>query len=331
MKTRVISCFLVLLLLGGLFVVPALAFLPEEAEDHVIDEAGVLSAATRHHVNYLGFQMMETIQAEIVVVTVEYITEGQDAEQMLFSLMDRWQISPRGMMLLFSTQERRGGLLVGEEIVGSWPPNRIDAYLNNYFWSDLDAGNYDTAVINLIAALALWYEDFYNVLLISESSPPVQAEPLPGQTADGLGAILALVPILLVIVIGVIVLLSVMSRRNQHQQQQQGPMAGPMAGPMGQRPGPMSRRRSWFWPMMFFWGMGRRGPRPPRGGGFGGGPGGRPPGGRPSGGTGGGFGSGGFGGGSRGGGFGGGGSRGGGFGGGFRGGGGRGGGFGGRR
>jgi len=326
-----------LVLLGGAFAAPALALLPEEAGDHVIDTAGVLSAGVHTDVNYLGAQMMEEIGAEIVVVTVAYIAEGQDAEQMLFSLMDRWQISPRGMMLLFSTQERRGGLMVGEEIVGSWPPDRINAYLNNYFWGDLDAGNYDAAVSNLVLALTLWYEDFYGVLLISNDVPPVQAGPGPGET-DTLGALLALLPILIIVVLGVMLLLSMTGRRNQHQQQQQGPMegpmAGPMAGPMGQQ-GPMPRRRSWFWPMMFFWGMGRRGPRPPRGGGGAGG--GRSTGtgggfgsGGSGGSRGGGFGSGSFGGGSRGGGFGGG-SRGGGFGGGFRGGGGRGGGFGGRR
>jgi len=329
MKKRLISCLLILLLLGSVFIVPAVAvfsILPETAEDHVVDVAGVLSAAVHNDVNNLGALMREKIGAEIMVVAVEYITDGQDAEQMAFALADRWQVSTRGMLLLFSTQERRCWLAIGEEIVGSWPANRVEAYMENYFYTDLDNGNFDAAVINLVTALALWYEDFYNVVLISETQQPVQAVPGQGGPAQGGGAAglpagfgTALLVMLVFLVVGVIFLLALFGGRRR-------PIAGPMMGPM------MPRRRFWFMPM-FFWGPRWRGPRPPRGGGFGGGGGGT--GGFGGGGFGGGsrggsFGSGSFGGGSRGGGFGG--SRGGGFGGGgFRGGGGRMGGGGGRR
>lgn len=338
MKKRLISWLLVLLVFGGAFVAPALALLPAETEDHVVDVAGVLSAGVHHDVNSLGTLMLDEIGAEIMVVAVEYITEGQDAEQMIFSLFDRWQVSPRGMVLLFATQEPRGGLVVGEEIAGSWPPSRVDAYLNDYFWGDVDAGRYDGAVISLVTALAHWYEDFYNVRLISDAGQPALDAPgQPGAMTPPLevNSTVMLVVVFVFVLLVVIIVLAVASSMMRRQ----GPMAGPMTGPMG---GPMMPRRrgGWFMPMMFGWGMGRHMGRrgqwgaPPRG------PGGTPPGGRRPPGTGGGFGSGNFGnrpgggfgsgsfgGGSRGGGFGGG-SRGGGS---FRGGGGRGGGFGGRR
>jgi len=253
MKKRLISCLLILVVLGGVFAVPALAVLPETVNDHVIDVAGVLSAGVRNDVNNLGAMMLETINAEILVVAVEYIDDGQDAEQMAFSLADRWQVETRGMLLLFSTQERRCWLAIGEEIVGSWPDSRVEAYMEDYFYADLDRGNFDAAVISLVHALALWYENYYGVLLVSDAGPPVQAAPEQGGGTEGApvntGALLLMAAVL---VVGVILLISLLGRRNRRPR---GPMEGPMGGPMGPVP---RRRRSWFWPMMFFWGMGRR-------------------------------------------------------------------------
>ena len=328
MKKRLLALLLAILL-PGLLPVSALAVLPDTAENHVIDTAGVLSQAVHNDVNTLGALMMQEIDAEILVVTVDYIPDGRDSEELIMSLFDQWQISPRGMILLFSAQEKRGGLVVGEEIVSSWPPNRVNAYLDNYFWDDLDAGRFDAAVFKLTQALALWYEDFYNVSLISDTAQPMDEGPQtpPQPVQDTAGATLwSILPVLILILIVVMVLISFMGGGRGGR--------GPMVG---------RRRRFGFFPMFFFMGGRRRGwgrglhnrppggtgNRPPTGGQSGGGFGSggfRPTGGR----TGGTFGGGSFGGGSRGGGFGG--SRGGGFGGGgFRGGGGRGGGFGGRR
>jgi len=301
---------LVLLLLGG-FAIPGLAAtLPEEMQDYVVDGAGVLSFGVRSDLNNLGIVMWDELEAEILVVSVAYIDEGMDSEEMARSLAARWDLRPRGMLLLFSAEEKRCVLLVGEEIVSSWPGDRIEAYFTNYFYDDLDAGRFDAAVVNLVHAIVLWYEDYYQVDLISGLDvPPVH------EAADNsiFGRLQSIWPILLVVVVLVFVM---------------GILGGRGGG------GAVGRRRGFGALPWFFMGtmFGRRGrwgaQRPPAGGN-------RPPAGGSSRGA---FGSGNFRGpgtGSRGtsggsrGGFGGG-SRGGGYGGGFRGGG-RGSGFGGRR
>ncbi|MCL2842892.1 MAG: TPM domain-containing protein [Oscillospiraceae bacterium] len=322
MKKRLVLCLFALLILAA----PALAALPAETDYQVVDTAGVLSAGVHSDVNNLGDLMRHEISAEIMVVTVEYITAGQDVEQMMRTLFDQWQVSTRGMMILFSTQENRGGLMPGEDIDGIWTTNRIDTYLNNYFWNDIDAGNYDAGVINLVTQLTLWYEEFYNVTLISDAEQPIQDAPVVQDTptiqaapmqSDTMAIISGLV-ILGIIVVIIVAVVSMSARRQYVSYHQQMGMPMPMWRPWFIFWGPRPWRRHW-WGGGWRGGWGGRGPRPPRGGGGMGGTGG-------SGRTTGGFGSGSFGGRSGGsfgsGGFGGGG---------FRGGGGRGGGFGGRR
>ena len=332
-KKHLIAMLLALLILGTL-VLPATATppelieipeLPDETQDHVVDVAGALSTGARNDINNLGIVMWDEIRAEIIVVAVDYITEGMYTDEMMRELFDRWEVSPRGMLLLFSTQEKRGGLLVGREITGSWPVSRIDAYLENYFYDDLDAGNFDTAVLSLVRALTLWYEDYYQVDLISEADTQAEQE-APAQVQEentALSTFWSLLPILIIILLAVIVISSLAGRRRG------GDGGGPGAPMMGRRRG--FGGLSWFFMGSMFGrrmgGRNRWGAAPPPGGGTNTRP---PTGGRPNSGS---FGSGTFrppGTGSRGtfggsrGGFGG--SRGGGF----RGGG-RGGGFGGRR
>lgn len=326
MKRHLIAALLVLLMLGA-FVLPAVAApieipgLPEETQDHVVDTAGALSPGVRNDINNLGIVMWDEIQAEIIVVTVDYIAEGMYADEMMRELFDRWQISPRGMLLLFSTQERRGGLLVGEEIADTWTENWIEAYLTNYFYDDLDAGNFDEAVTNLIRPIVQWYEDYYQVdlgmgglYLPVDAGAIVEGSPVSQHENPAWSTFLSLLPILLIILVVVIVISSLAGRGRNG--------GGGPGGPM------MGRRRGFGFLPWFFMGsmFGRRmGGRnrwgaPPPGGGTGGNP---PTGGRPNSGA---FGSGTFrppGTGSRG-------TFGGSRGGGFRGGG-RGGGFGGRR
>lgn len=345
-KNRLISLLLALLLVGVLGLAPAMAALPDTAEDYVVDSAGVLSDAVENDVNALGSIMADEIDAEILVATVEYIDDGKYADEMASELMDRWEVSTKGMLLLFATQEPRCWLGVGEDIVGQWSDSQVEQYLDDYFYPDFDAGNYDDAVFTLVEALAVWYEGAYNVNLITGVGTADGA----GQGADQgyynepqpSGGSSAWIWVVLILVV-VIAVLAVMVSRDRRR----------YAGYYSSIGAPMPRYRPWF----IFWGPRphrhwrrsprgpRGGPRGPMGGGGagprpGGGAGGTRSGGSRSGGS---FGSGGFGGSRGGGSFGsggfgggvggsrGGGSRGGGFGGGSRGGGGRMGGGGGRR
>jgi len=216
-------------------------------------------------------------------VAVRYIAEGMYTDEMMRELFDRWEVSPRGMLLLFSTQEKRAGLLVGREITGSWSVSQIDVYLENYFYDDLDAGYFDAAVLNLVHALTLWYEDYYQVDLISGADAQPVQEAAVQEENTALATFWSLLPILIIILLVVIVISSLAGRRRG------GDGGGPGAPMMGRRRG--FGGLPWFFMGSMFgrrMGVRNRWGAPPPGGGTGSRP---PAGGRPSSGS---FGSGTF-------------------------------------
>ncbi|MCL2402496.1 MAG: TPM domain-containing protein [Oscillospiraceae bacterium] len=324
---KLFTVILIIALLASMIVPVALAS-PELREDlFVNDTSGVLTEATRQELVYANMDLMELGQgAEIVVVTIPFLPAGLDAEEYAAQLFNSWGIANNGMLLLLVTEEHRAWLDVGAEIHGAFRPYGSD-FLDNYFWDEFDAGNFNAAVRNLSEALFSWYAVYYGLWNpIPEIDPtldmtmPHTPQPTPQYNW---GATLGFWIVVFVIIILVFVSMAQSDRR--HHQAYYRHMGMPIpTWHWWFMMGAMRPHRVW-WRTHGRWGPGGpRGPRGPGGpGGFGGGPRGGSGGGfgggsRPSGG-----GFGGFGGGSRGGG--------GGFGGGYRGGGGggyRGGGFG---
>ncbi len=312
-----IKTALAALIVSILLTCPALAVSlePGTGDDfYVQDNANVLSSQTEELiVNYNAVLEEQCDEAQIVVVTVSYLDE--DTQIASLQLLNDWGVGSQdeanGMLLLLVANEKRGWLSTGNGIDGVFTDDTAAEYLDEYFWDDIDSGEYDEGVQSLVDALYEWYLDYYGVTSVGsaadgayDDSSDGYYEYEPERKGGSFMGILTL--IILLVIIWVIVSVS-----------------------------RYSRMRGWgygggFWPIFWFGGhrlyrdwYGRRpgpGPRPPRGPG---GPGGFGGGGRPGPGPGSGFssrgggrpgGSGGFGGGP-GGGFGGGGGHGGGFGG----------------
>ena len=347
MKKAFITVAFLFALLSFTAIQGALAVVSPSEEFYVNDAAGVLTEVTRQDIISANAHMEQVCNgAQIVVVTIEYL-DGMYADEYALQLMGDWGVGSResnGMLLLLVTEERRGGLAVGNGITGAFTNSMINDYLERHFWPEVDARNFDAAVRNMCEALFSWYAGYYGV------NPGGNAQPQPnsGYYAQPeayeaysdyprysaiLPAILLFLPILIVFIVIIIAVSTVGDRRGYRAYHRH--MGIPMPTyhwwyMWGRRPyRTWCRTNHWHGPRGPRGPGGFGGPRGPRGpGGPGGGSSG---GGRPGGGGFGGFGGSGFGGSGRsGGGFGGfGGS---GFGGGRgSGGGGFGGGFGGRR
>ncbi len=158
----------VLLLLCALVLaLPAQAVVDKSESYYVADYAEVLSEATEQKIISANATLEQSCSgAQIVVVTVQYM-DGMSADEYAYTLFNDWGVGSstenNGMLLVFATQENRGWLAVGSGINDSFTDDICGDYLDQYFWDDYDAGNYDAGVTALFDALYNWYLKEYNV------------------------------------------------------------------------------------------------------------------------------------------------------------------------
>ena len=155
-------------LLSASFVFSGAASLVEQSEEFFVnDAAGVLTEVTKRDIISANIDLMEKCQgAQIVIVTVEYLGDMY-ADEYATRLFNSWGVGSaeynNGMLLLLATQELRGWLTVGEGITGAFTNSMIESYLDSFFWPEVDARNFDTAVRNICEALFSWYAGYYGV------------------------------------------------------------------------------------------------------------------------------------------------------------------------
>ena len=132
---------------------------------YVTDNANVLSSTTEDYIAELNGALEENCSgAQFAVVTVSYLDE--DTQIASLQLMNDWGVGSaeqnNGMLLLLVANENRGWLSVGDGLDEHFDDDTVDEYLNEYFWDYVDAGDPDTAVTTLAAAIADWYADYYD-------------------------------------------------------------------------------------------------------------------------------------------------------------------------
>jgi len=167
LKKSIITLMLLSLLLAFIAVPVALAIVSQSREYYVTDDANVLTDETRRFISNSNADLEHMCEgAQIVIVTVEYL-DGMYADEYATLLFNEWgvgnQDANNGMLLLLATAELRGGLVVGQGIIGSWDNDTINLYLDTHFWPEVDNGNYDAAVRNICEELFSWYADYYGV------------------------------------------------------------------------------------------------------------------------------------------------------------------------
>ncbi len=212
---RALKCTLAALLALCLISVPAFASLPEVDADLtscVLDQANVLSSETENQVYlYNAFLERECDGAQLVVVTVNYLDEDADvaATKLMNDIGVGSAAQNNGMLLLLVAREARGWLAVGDGLDGTFTENVAGNYLEQYFWDDVDDGDFDGAVLGLTKALYDWYLDYYDVSGSDVTAPMddiYDMAPAPAPASGGgsfIGAVgLVILLVLLVWVLG---------------------------------------------------------------------------------------------------------------------------------
>jgi len=177
---------MLIVLLASVVTPGALALVSQSSEYYVTDDAGVLTEKTRQDIISANVDMEQQCQgAQIVIVTVKYL-DGIPSDEYATKLFNDWGVggsdANNGMLLLLATEELKGWLVVGAGISGAFTDKMADDYLNTYFWGEVDARNYDTAVRNICEALFSWYAGYYGV---NQGNVAVAPTALPAQPTYG--------------------------------------------------------------------------------------------------------------------------------------------------
>ena len=172
---KVFTLSIALLFSFTLLCAPVLAIVEQSDSFYVQDSANVLSTETvQGIIDYNAELERQCNGAQIVVVTIEYLEDGLDAEEYSRKLHNDWQVgdsnAQNGMLLLLVTEEKRGGVSIGDGISNDITPSMIGAMMNEHFWPLSDEGRHDEAVQALFIQLLSWYDGYYNSSVYLPSS-----------------------------------------------------------------------------------------------------------------------------------------------------------------
>ncbi|MEG2679813.1 MAG: TPM domain-containing protein, partial [Oscillospiraceae bacterium] len=164
MKNRIFAGCAALFLCLTVFTQTALALPAAPANTYVGDNADVLSAETEEHILAQNKKLHEATGGAIVVVTVDFM-DGMDSESFAYELFNTWGIGDKernnGLLLVYAVGENKVRALQGDGISDALTSSKLGNFLEDYFYGDYDAGQYDTATVAFFDAAYDWYDSYY--------------------------------------------------------------------------------------------------------------------------------------------------------------------------
>ena len=115
------------------------------------DYAKVLSAETRSRINRLSSELNAKTKAQIAVVTIPSLS-GEPIEEFSLELFRKWGIGDRqlnnGVLILVSVEEKKSRIEVGYGLEGALPDAKTGRIQDETMRPGIEAGDYNTAVMN---------------------------------------------------------------------------------------------------------------------------------------------------------------------------------------
>ena len=123
----------------------------------VTDMPGALRAETVARLNSTISDLERTTSAEMAVVVIGSL-DGLSVEEAAVKLFELWGIGKKrqdnGLLLLWSTGDRRVRVEVGYGLEGALPDGKVGAILDTYLIPKFKAGEFDQGLIDGVDALA---------------------------------------------------------------------------------------------------------------------------------------------------------------------------------
>lgn len=144
--------------------VPALAIVDAPANTYVADAAGVIESDTEQHIIDQNDKLSRATGAAIVVAAVDFL-DGKDAETYAYECFTAWGIGDaernNGLLLLFAVGENKVWAMAGSGIEDALTAAKLEDMLEETFYDDYDAKEYDTAARAFFDAAYDWFDGYY--------------------------------------------------------------------------------------------------------------------------------------------------------------------------
>lgn len=164
-RYRISAFFCALLFSAALLAGGALAAIPEApANTYVGDYANVLSSDTENYIIQKNQTLNQATGAAIVVVTVDFM-DGMDSASYASQIFNTWGIGRKaknnGFLLVYAVGENKVRALQGTGLEDALTSSMLNSYLEDYFYDQYDAGNYDAATRSFFDAIYDWFSSYY--------------------------------------------------------------------------------------------------------------------------------------------------------------------------
>ena len=170
MKRFLLCLFVVLLALAPMSAMAYRVVQPGE-DFYYLDEANVLSDATKGEI-YFASYMMEDAGGPPIVVAVLTDIGGADIFEYAAEMGDAWEIvsedAQNGFLLLISVEDEAYYAMTGRDLNSVFPASTLKSMFAQYLEPDFARGNYDAAVRKFFEAVYARIADYYNMDLTAK-------------------------------------------------------------------------------------------------------------------------------------------------------------------
>lgn len=205
-----------------LLATPALAVVDRPENGFVGDYAQVLDDELEEELVARGRALQQTTGAEIVIVSVDFM-DGMDAESYAMDCFDQWGIGDEsrnnGLLLVFAVGEDRVWAMRGTGLEKALSVSTLNGWLEDSFYDDYDAGNYDDAVRGFADAAYGWMERYYD----GAGDVDGYGESEPSAAGGTVGVFARLIGFTMVVVVALVLLVVIFGSGGNRYRRRYGP------------------------------------------------------------------------------------------------------------
>lgn len=195
MKTKNVLCMLLAALLAALCALPALAAVPNPPDEfYYLDQANVLSEATKGEIFFSNQLLNDACGAQIVVVTVKS-TKPDSIDDFSYKLINQWGIGDKdkqnGFLLVLAIDDDNYYAVPGTGLESKLTAGTLNQYFDDYLENDFAAQRYDAGAKRFFEAVFKRVADVYNAKVTTAQGIAAyqdwskSAEPAPMKARSG--------------------------------------------------------------------------------------------------------------------------------------------------